>query len=227
VRPPVLLSWSGGKDAAWTLYRLRAAGDVEVVGLLATLDADARASMQGVRASVLQAQARAAGLPLLEAPLPPAASNASYEQGMAAALDEAARRWPGLETLATGDLLLEDLRAWREASLSRLGWRLCTPLFGEDTAALATGMLHGGLRASLCCVDTQQLDAAFAGRGFDAALLQALPDGIDACGEHGEFHTCVYAGPMFGAPLPLARGDTWLRDGRFAITDFALAAAGD
>ena len=225
--PQVLLSWSGGKDAAWALHLLRTRGDVEVVGLLATLDADAaRSSMQGVDAGVLRAQARAAGLPLLETALPPAASNAAYEQALGGALAQARQRWPRLDTLATGDLLLEDLRAWREASLARLGWRLSTPLFGSDTAALAGAMLRDGLRARVCCVDTQQLDPVFAGRRFDAALLQALPDAVDPCGEHGEFHTCVDDGPMFDGAIPLAQGSTWLRDGRFAVTDFALRNPG-
>ena len=222
--PQVLLSWSGGKDAAWTLHLLRARGEVEVVGLLATLDADGtRSSMQGVGATVLRAQAQAAGLPLLEVRLPPAPSNDAYEQALGNALAGAARHWPGLHALATGDLLLADLRAWRQASLARLGWRLETPLFGRDTTPLAREMIGAGLGASLCCVDTQQLDAGHAGRAFDQALLAALPPGIDRCGENGEFHTCVHAGPMFDAPLALSRGATWLREQRFAVTDFALA----
>jgi diphthamide synthase (EF-2-diphthine--ammonia ligase) len=141
---------------------------------------------------------------------------------MARALAGANARWPALRTAAFGDLFLEDIRAWRQARCAQAGWDVLTPLFGSDTAALAREMLAGGLRAALCCVDTQQLDASFAGRDFDASLLAALPEGVDACGENGEFHTCTWAGPMFDRPLALARGDTLVRDGRFAYTDFAL-----
>jgi uncharacterized protein (TIGR00290 family) len=219
----VLLAWSGGKDAAWTLHALRQRDDVEVVGLLTTITRDYdRASMQGIRRGVLHAQARAAGLPLLEAGIPAACANADYEAAMTAALAEASARWPGLRTVAFGDLFLEDIRAYRVERMARIGWDVLTPLFGSDTAALARSMQAGGLRAALCCVDTTQLDASFAGRDFDAALLRDLPPGVDPCGENGEFHTCVRAGPMFAAPLQLARGDTTLRDGRFAYTDFTL-----
>ena len=218
-----MLAWSGGKDAAWTLHALRQRGDVEVVALLSSITTEyGRSSMQGVRRDVLQLQADAAGLPLLEASIPAACDNATYEATMARALAEAGARWPGLRTAAFGDLLLEDLRTWREAQCARVGWEVATPLFGSDTARLARDMAAGGLRAGLCCVDTQQLDASFAGRDFDPALLDALPDGVDPCGENGEFHTCVWAGPMFSRPLALARGETVLRDGRFAYTDFRL-----
>jgi uncharacterized protein (TIGR00290 family) len=222
-RTRVLLAWSGGKDAAWALHALRQRDDVEVVALLTTITRDdGRASMQGVRREILQAQAAAAGLPLLEAAIPASCANADYDAAMARALAEAQARWPALRTAAFGDLFLEDIRAWRQARCEQAGWDLLTPLFGRDTAALARGMIAGGLRAALCCVDTRQLDASFAGREFDEALLDALPAGVDPCGENGEFHTCVRAGPMFDRPLALARGDTVLRDGRFAYTDFVL-----
>jgi uncharacterized protein (TIGR00290 family) len=216
-----LLAWSGGKDAAWALHALRRRGDVDVVGLLTTITREyGRASMQGIRRSVLQAQARATGLPLLEAEIPASCTNADYEAAMTAALAGAAARWPDLRSVAFGDLFLEDIRAYRVERLARIGWEALTPLFGSETAALARDMQAGGLRAAVCCVDTTQLDARFAGREFDAALLRDLPAGVDPCGENGEFHTCAYAGPMFSAPLPLARGGTVLRDGRFAYTDF-------
>ena len=222
-RLPVLLAWSGGKDAAWTLHTLRQRGDLEVVGLLTTVtEDDGRVSMQGIRRSVLHAQARATGLPLLEAMIPARCTNDDYERAMAEALSHAAQRWPTLRTMAFGDLFLEDIRAWRVQNLATIGWDVITPLFGADTAMLAREMIDGGLRADLCCVDTQQLDADFAGRAFDTALLDALPAGVDPCGEHGEFHTCVWSGPMFDAPLTLVQGDTELRDGRFAFTDFKL-----
>lgn len=225
---PALLSWSGGKDAAWTLHALRQRGDVEVVGLLTTItEGYERISMQGIRVDVLHAQAQAAGLPVIEARIPRRASDAVYEDSFADGLARARERWPGLAAIAFGDLFLADIRAWREALCARLGWTPLFPLFSPDdapnrTAALAREMQAGGLHAHICCVDTTQLDASFAGRAFDAALLADLPAAVDPCGENGEFHTCVSAGPMFAHPLALARGDTVLRDGRFAYTDFAL-----
>ena len=221
---PALLSWSGGKDAAWALHALRQRGEVEVVGLLTTLtEGFDRISMQGIRRDVLDAQASAAGLPVVEAWIPQAADNASYVASFADALVRARARWPGLAHIAYGDLFLADIRSWREALCAQLGWTPLFPLFGSDTVRLAQEMIAGGLRADLCCVDTTQLDAGFAGRPFDAALLDALPAGTDPCGENGEFHTCVAAGPMFAAPLALRRGETVLRDGRFAYTDFTPA----
>jgi uncharacterized protein (TIGR00290 family) len=218
-----LLSWSGGKDAAWALHALRQHGDVEVVGLVTTItEGYERVSMQGIRVDVLRAQAAATGLPVIEARIPQCSDNATYEAVFAAALEHARERWPGIERIAFGDLFLSDIRAWREALCARLGWAGLFPLFGSDTERLALEMIEGGLRARLCCVDTTQLDARFAGRTFDEALLRELPDGVDPCGERGEFHTCVFAGPMFAAPLALASGDTVLRDGRFAYTDFTL-----
>lgn len=220
----VLLAWSGGKDAAWALHTLRQRGEVEVAGLLSTVTReDGRASLQGVRREVLQAQARAAGLPLLEASIPAQCDNATYAAAMQAVLEEAKARWPGIRHAAFGDLFLEDIRAWREQRLAEAGWELMVPLFGSDTAALAREMQAGGLRARLSCVDTAQLDAGFAGRDFDADFLDALPANVDPCGENGEFHSCVWAGPMFAAPLQLERGDTELRDGRYAFTDYRLA----
>jgi uncharacterized protein (TIGR00290 family) len=220
---PALLSWSGGKDAAWTLHALRQRGEVEVVGLLTTItEGYERVSMQGIRIDVLHAQAAAAGLPVIEAWIPQRADNATYEASFAGALEHARERWPGIERIAFGDLFLADIRAWRETLCSRLGWAPLFPLFGSDTTRLARDMIAGGLRAHLCCVDTTQLDAGFAGRDFDAALLRDLPADIDPCGENGEFHTCVSAGPMFDKPLAIVRGDTVLRDGRFAYTDFTL-----
>ena len=216
---PVLLAWSGGKDAAWTLHVLRLGGEVEVVGLLSTITREyGRASMQGVRRQVLQAQARAAGLPLLEATIPAQCDNRAYDAAMAAALDQAQRRWPGLRTAAFGDLLLADIRQYRQQRLAAAGWQLLTPLFGSDTAALARQMQAGGLRAELCCVDTQQLDARLAGRAFDEALLRELPAGVDPCGENGEFHTLAFDGPMFLRPLAIRVGETVVRDG-FVFTD--------
>ena len=223
-RTPILLSWSGGKDAAWTLHALRQRDDVEVVGLLTTFTQGYdRVAMQGIRRTVLFAQAEAAGLPVIEAWMPQGTDNAGYEATFAAALERARGRWPGLDNIAFGDLFLEDIKAYRDALCARLAWTPHYPLFGSDTAVLAQGMLDGGLRAWLCCVDTTQLDARFAGRAFDADLLSELPDTVDPCGERGEFHTLAVAGPMFAAPLVVQRGQTVLRDGRFAYTDFTAS----
>jgi uncharacterized protein (TIGR00290 family) len=225
MRTPVLLSWSGGKDAAWTLHALRQHDDVDVVGLLTTVTAEyERIAMHGIRRDILQAQAQAAGLPVIEATIPSQCDNATYEASFTTALGVAQQRWPGLDRIAFGDLFLADVRAWREALCARLGWTPLFPLFGSDTTALARDMVAGGLRATLCCVDTQQLDASFSGREFDAALLADLPEGVDPCGENGEFHTCVYAGPMFVQPLVLALGERVLRNERFAYTDLQLPA---
>lgn len=223
-RHPILVSWSGGKDAAWTLHALRNRDDVEVVGLLTTVtEGFERIAMHGIRRDILLAQAEAAGLPLVEARIPQQCDNAAYETAFADALARARVRWPGLETIAFGDLFLADVRAWREALCARLGWRIETPLFGADTSALARDMIAGGLRATLCCVDTTQLAGEYSGREFDAALLADLPAAVDPCGERGEFHTCVHVGPMFAHPLALRSGERVLRDARFAYTDLELA----
>jgi len=218
---PILLSWSGGKDAAWTLNTLRASPGMEVVALVTTVTSGYdRIAMHGIRRDLLHAQAAATGLPVIEATIPPQCDNATYETAFADALALARARWPDCEHIAFGDLFLADVRAWREALCARLGWTPVFPLFGRDTAQLAREMIDGGLQASLCCVDTQQLDAAFSGRDFDAALLADLPAGCDPCGERGEFHTLVHGGPMFAAPFPVVRGEQVLRDNRFAYTDF-------
>jgi uncharacterized protein (TIGR00290 family) len=221
---PVLLSWSGGKDSAWTLHALRQDPRWRVVGLVTTVTAQyERISIHGLRRTILQAQAQAAGLPVLEATIPPQADNATYEAAFAAALETARARWPGVHHIAFGDLFLADVRGYREALCARLGWIPVFPLFGADTATLARQMMDGGLRATLCCIDTTQLDAAFVGREFDAALLAGLPASVDPCGERGEFHTCVHAGPMFAAPLVLRAGERVRRDGRFEYVDLLPA----
>jgi uncharacterized protein (TIGR00290 family) len=219
---PVLLSWSGGKDSALALQALRVDPAVRVAGLVTTVTAGYdRIAIHGVRRSILHAQAERTGLPLFEAEIPPQASNETYEAAFAGALAEARAGEPTLEAIAFGDLFLADVRAYREALLARLGWTTRFPLWGEDTARLARRFVTDGFGAILCCVDTQQLDAAFCGRDFDDALLADLPPTCDPCGENGEFHTCVHAGPIFRAPLPLVRGERVLRDGRFACIDLA------
>lgn len=223
---PLLLSWSGGKDAAWALHVLRQRRDVEVVGLVTTLtEGYDRIAMQGIRHAILQAQSVACALPVIEAWMPQRASNAIYRETFADALARARARWPGLRDIAFGDLFLQDIRAYRETLCAELDWTPHFPIFDATpgyTARLAREMLDGGLRARLSCVDTTQLDGAFSGHDFDDALLRDLPPGCDPCGENGEFHTLVHAGPMFAAPLSIAIGETVLRDERFAYTDFLL-----
>jgi uncharacterized protein (TIGR00290 family) len=222
----VTLAWSGGKDSSLALAALRADPDVEVVALVTTVTADfQRISMHGVRRAVLDAQVAALGLPLVQATIPAAASNLIYEEALAAALMEVRRRRPDVRHLAFGDLFLTDVRAYREELLGRLGWDPLFPLWGRDTAALAREFITAGYRAILTCVDTTQLAAEFAGREFDAALLADLPASVDPCGEQGEFHTCVFAGPIFRRPLELRVGERVLRDGRFEYRDVFLLGA--
>ena len=226
--PPadVLLAWSGGKDSSLALAALQDDPAWRVVALVTTITREYdRISIHGVRRAVLEAQVAAVGLPLLEAVMPAASSNEVYEATLAEALGRARRRWPGLRHIAFGDLFLEDLRAYREALLERLGWTGVFPLWGLDTARLARRFVAEGYRAILTCVDTTQLDAGFAGREFDGTLLAALPPGVDPCGERGEFHTCVAAGPVLAHPLPLVAGTRVRRDGRFEYCDVLLAPA--
>jgi uncharacterized protein (TIGR00290 family) len=219
----VLLSWSSGKDSAWALYLLRQQPGIELVGLLTTLNTEfQRVAMHGTRRSVLEAQAKAARLPLWIAPLPWPCSNEVYEQRMAEACDRARREQ--IDAIAFGDLFLPDIRAYREKQLKPTGLEPLFPLWKIPTAALARDMMAEGLRAKLVCVDTKQLPGSFAGREFDAALLEDLPPGTDPCGERGEFHTCVYAGPMFSAPVQLEAGEVVDRDG-FVFADFQACGA--
>jgi uncharacterized protein (TIGR00290 family) len=216
----VALAWSGGKDSALALAALRSDPAVEVVALITTLTRDFdRISMHGVRRTLLAAQVRAIGLPLIESVIPANASNAIYEEAFAAALAELRLQRPDVRHLAFGDLFLADVRAYRERLLARLGWTPVFPLWGKDTATLARQFVADGYRAILTCVDTTQLGADFAGRDFDATLLEELPDTVDPCGERGEFHTCVYAGPIFQQPLAVRTGERLRRDGRFEYCD--------
>jgi uncharacterized protein (TIGR00290 family) len=221
----VLLSWSSGKDSAWTLHVLRRDPSIELCGLLTTVNTEFdRVAMHGTRRAVLEAQAAAAGLPLWVAPLPWPCSNDIYEQRMAEACQRAIDE--KIDAVAFGDLFLADVRAYRERQLAPTGLEPIFPLWEISTDALAREMIDGGLRARLSCVDTEQLPAEFAGREFDDDLLRDLPQGADRCGERGEFHTCVYAGPMFRAPLPIETGEIVTRD-RFVFADFSMPVSVD
>ena len=216
-RPRLLLSWSSGKDSAWTLHRLRTQDEFEIAGLVTTLNEQFdRVAMHAVRAELLAAQAEAARLPLWRVPLPHPCPNAEYEARMRALVERA--RAAGVTHMAFGDLFLEDIRAYRERQLAGTGITPVFPLWGLDTKQLARDMLAGGLRATLTCVDPKRLPADFAGRGFDSALLDALPAGIDPCGEYGEFHSFCHAGPMFARPIAVRSGEVIERDG-FVFAD--------
>lgn len=226
LKPRILLSWSSGKDAAWALHMLHLSGGVEVVGLLTTLNAESdRVAMHAVRRTLLEAQAEAVGLPLLQVPLPWPCSNAEYEEATARALGEARERW-GVTHVAFGDLFLEDVRAYRERQMTQVGLTPLFPLWGLPTRALARDMIAGGLEARLTCIDPRRLPESLAGRAFDAALLEALPPDVDPCGEAGEFHTFAFAGPMFSHPVPTTLGEVVARDG-FVFADLLPPSQGD
>lgn len=217
----LLLSWSSGKDSAWALHCLRQRGDYEIAGLLTTLNAAFdRVAMHSTRRALVEAQAAATGLPLRTVPLPWPCSNEQYEAAMRAACHAAVS--DGIEAMAFGDLFLEDIRRYREEKLAGTGLQPVFPVWGLDTHRLAEEMLAGGLRARIVCVDPKKLPAEFAGRDFDEDLLRDLPRGVDPCGENGEFHTVVYAGPMFREPIPIESGEVVERDG-FVFADVRLA----
>jgi len=216
----ILVSWSSGKDSAWMLHVLRRDGVGDVAGLLTSVNEQAqRVSMHGVREEILRAQADAAGLPLTVVPLPYPCSNDIYEARMAAVVARAAE--DGFTHVAFGDLFLEDIRRYREEKLQGTGLTPLFPLWGLDTATLARGMIAGGLRARIACLDPKITPREYIGAAFDAALLDRLPPAIDPCGERGEFHTCVTAGPMLSRPLAIEPGDVVERDG-FVFGDLTL-----
>jgi len=213
----VLVSWSSGKDSAWMAHVLRQRGDVQLAGLLTTVNVAAqRVAMHAVRTDVLEAQAAALDLPLWPIPIPSPCPNEVYERAMAAAVARAVAE--GFTHVAFGDLFLEDVRRYREERLEGTGLTPMFPLFGADTAQLAREMIAGGLRARISCLNPKVLDRRFAGREFDADLLAELPRDVDPCGERGEFHTCAYDGPMFSRPVLIDTGITIERDG-FVFTD--------
>jgi uncharacterized protein (TIGR00290 family) len=224
-RQRALLAWSSGKDSAWALHALRTRGEVEVVGLLTTVnEAFGRVAMHGVRESLLEAQAAAAGLPLWKVPLPWPCPNEVYEARLGAATLRA--RDAGITRVAFGDLYLPDVRAYRERQLADSGVEALFPLWTtpDDTPALARRMLAGGLRAIVACVDPALAPPQLAGRAFDAALLAELPASVDPCGERGEFHTFCWDGPMFAAPIPVRVGEVVTRDG-FCFADLLATHA--
>ena len=216
---PIVLAWSGGKDSAVALERLRADPAVEVVALLTTITGEYdRISIHGVRRALLHAQAAALGVPVAEAVLPPSPDNAVYEAVFAEALAGLRDTHAGLSRVAFGDIFLADLRAWREAQVARLGMTARFPLWGVSTEWLARDLIARGFRPVVTTVDLARLPDSFSGREFDAALLADLPPGIDPCGENGEFHTFVSDGPGFRRAVMFGYGATVVREG-VAYTD--------
>ncbi len=216
-----LLSWSSGKDSAWSLYVLRQQNECDIVGLLTTFNRVAdRVAMHGVRRNLVEAQANAAGVPLWGVDLPWPCSNADYECIMRETCKAALQA--GVEYVAFGDLFLADIREYRENQLKDSGLQPIFPVWGLPTRELADLMINSGLRAKLACVDCNCLSAEFAGREFDEKLLSDLPPATDPCGEYGEFHSFVYAGPMFRHDVPIEVGEIVSRD-RFVFADLILA----
>ncbi len=217
MRKCVMLSWSSGKDSAWALHLLRSDPDVDLLGLFTTVNREFdRVAMHAVRRTLLDAQVASIGLPLDAIPIPYPCPNEAYEAAMAAFIEEAKRR--AVTHFAFGDLFLEDIRRYREEKLAGTGIRPLFPLWGLPTGPLARDMVASGLRAYITCVDPKQAPRAWAGRIFDSAFVDAVPEGIDPCGERGEFHTFVYDGPMLHHPVQVLVGEIVERDG-FVFAD--------
>ena len=209
----VLLYWSSGKDSAWTLYQLQQDPTVEVVGLLTTFNAAFnRSAIHGVRQQLVRLQAEAAGLPLIEVPLPWPCSNEQYEAVMGSALADAQQQLQ-MDAIAFGDLFLEDIRRYREEKMQGTGLQLLFPLWQIPTLQLAAEMIDGGLKAVITCLDPNKLPETLAGHAFDYSLLESLPASVDPCGERGEFHTFAWDGPMFRTPVTITSGEVVTRDG--------------
>jgi uncharacterized protein (TIGR00290 family) len=218
-----LISWSSGKDSAWTLHLLRQYGEYEIAGLLTTMNAAFdRVAMHSTRRELLEAQAAAAGLPLRTVPLPWPCSNEQYEAAMREACAQAVA--DGIEVIAFGDLFLEDVRRYREEKLAGTGLTPVFPLWGMETRSLVREMLADGMKARIVCVDPRKLPRDFAGRDLDETLLDAMPPEVDPCAERGEFHTAAWAGPMFRHPIPVEGGEIVERDG-FVFADVRLASS--
>ncbi len=216
-KPKAVLAWSSGKDSAYALHVARASGGFDIRALLTTVtEAYNRVSMHGVREEILDLQAQRTGLPLIKVRIPAPCPNETYEAAMAAALRPL--RDGGVSHVLFGDLFLEDIRAWREERLARMGLRGVFPLWRRETARLARDMLADGLEARIVCLDPKRLDPCFAGCAFDGELLARLPGDVDPCGENGEFHTLVTAGPMFSHPIGAETGAVVERDG-FVFAD--------
>jgi uncharacterized protein (TIGR00290 family) len=211
-RPKALISWSSGKDSAFALHEVRRSGEFDVVGALTTVtETFERVSIHGVRQQILRAQLEAAGLPPRIVPIPYPCPNEIYEARISEAIAKAVRE--GITHMIFGDLFLADIRAYREQKLRGTGITPVFPLWARPTLPLARAMIESGIEAFLATVDLKRLPAEFAGRKFDSQLLADLPEGVDPCGENGEFHTCVAAGPMFSRRIAVVTGERVERDG--------------
>jgi uncharacterized protein (TIGR00290 family) len=218
-RPKALIAWSSGKDSAWALHEVRRAGEYDVVGALTTItETFGRVSIHGVREELLLAQLAAAGLPPIIVQIPYPCPNETYEARMAAATADA--KAAGITHMIFGDLFLADVRAYREQKLAGTGITPVFPLWERPTPALAREMIAAGVEAYLACVDCKRLAKDFAGRRFDQALAD-FPATVDPCGENGEFHSFVAAGPMLRGAVPVDVGETVVRDG-FAYADLMI-----
>ena len=212
----VLFAWSGGKDSAMALYELKQIGGYRVVALLTTVTEDYdRVSMHGVRNVLLEKQALSLNIPLEKVVITKDSPDKDYEFKMREALG----RHRDVETVCFGDIFLEDLRKYREDNLAKADMKGLFPLWKKDTRSLARNFMDFGFKAVVTCVDTQVLDGSFAGRDFDEAFIDDLPEGVDPCGENGEFHSFVYDGPIFRETVQLTHGKTVLREGRFCFCD--------
>lgn len=222
-RKRALIAWSSGKDSAWTLHQLRRSPEVEVAGLFTTTaENSGRVAVHEVRPELLEAQAAALGLVLHKIPIPRPCPNAVYEAIMAEFMARAKDK--GITHAAFGDLFLEDIRRYRERQFAAMGVELLFPLWGLPTRSLAEEMTASGLRAWITCVDPRQAPREWAGTLFDSGFVRRIPEGVDACGERGEFHTFAFAGPMFRAPLATRVGEVTERDG-FVYADVLSCAA--
>lgn len=212
VKEKILFCWSGGKDSALALHAVQRAGRHEVAALLTTVTAGYdRISMHGVRRALLREQAASLGLPLCEVFISMGATNGEYESRMGEAL--ARYREEGIETVAFGDIFLEDLKDYRERNLARLGMRGMFPIWKRNTRELVNTFMDRGFRAVTSCVDSRVLDHSFAGRVIDEQFLVDLPEGVDPCGENGEFHSFVFAGPNLSRTIGFELGETVVREG--------------
>jgi uncharacterized protein (TIGR00290 family) len=217
----ILLSWSGGKDSARALYEIQKANSRGVAALITTITEDYdRISMHGVRRALLEQQAEALGLPLKKVFIPKDSTNATYESRMRALLEEGRRQ--GIDTVAFGDIFLEDLKLYREKNLAQIGMKAIFPIWKRDTQELAASFIQLGFKAVVVCVDTNVLDSSFAGRAIDKEFLQDLPANVDPCGENGEFHSFVYDGPNFQQKVGHALGEVVRKD-RFCFCDLLPA----
>jgi uncharacterized protein (TIGR00290 family) len=217
---PTLVSWSSGKDSAWSMHLLQQVPEYRVSGLLTTLNTEFdRVAMHSTRREVLEAQAEAAGLPLHVVPLPWPCSDEEYESAMRTACDAAIAS--GIKAIAFGDLFLEDIRRYREERLIGTGLTPDFPVWKLDTRALLREMIDAGVKTRIVCIDPKKVPREFAGRDLDEEFLRDLPQGVDPCGENGEFHTCIYDGPMFSRAIPIESGEVVEREG-FVFADIKL-----